>query len=95
MPSVRSRRCYPRASRLTKRDPWSAKTPGRLQQTLNKKAGRVQSGFSAAGDTLQELARQIRNAPAADQAGLRLTQTARRGTQQAVAAEVNLWRDRA
>jgi hypothetical protein len=66
-----------------------------LQETLNRKADAVQREFIGVGEKLQALSRKIAEARGADPAPLVAEQEALREKQQALAEEVNLWRDRA
>ena len=66
-----------------------------LQSALNHKADIVQHEFIELGDTLQALSRKILELRGADPAPLLAEQAALRERQQALAAESNLWRDRA
>ncbi|MGH2523401.1 MAG: hypothetical protein ACRDH2_12935 [Anaerolineales bacterium] len=65
-----------------------------LQEALNRKADSVQREFTAVGDQLKVIGRRLleRNV---DREPLLAEQEALRARQQALAGEVNLWRDRA
>jgi hypothetical protein len=66
-----------------------------LQQALNSKADAVQREFSAVGDALQALGRQLINIPRGETGPLLGEQATLRDKQLALAAEINVWRDRA
>jgi hypothetical protein len=67
----------------------------RLHQALNRKADAVQREFGAVGDQLQALGRQLVNTRQGDTGPLLAEQAALRERQMALAAEINVWRDRA
>jgi len=66
-----------------------------LQEALNRKADAAQREFNAAGEKLQGLSRKVMEARGADQEPLVAEQAALREKQQALADEINQWRDRA
>ena len=66
-----------------------------LYQALNRKADAVQREFGAVGDALQALGRQLLNSPRGSTGPLLSDQAALRERQMALAAEINIWRDRA
>ena len=66
-----------------------------LNQALNRKADAMQREFSAIGETLHALGRQVAEATRDAQAPLLSQQAALRDQQQALAAGINVWRDRA
>ncbi len=67
-----------------------------LQEALNRKADAVQREFIGVGEALQALSRQISDAHSAEEAAPFLSEQASlRERQQALAAEANVWRDRA
>lgn len=66
-----------------------------LQEILNHKADVVQREFIAAGEELRDLSRKIEEADGAERERLIATRSALHERQQAIADEVNEWRDRA
>jgi len=66
-----------------------------LFQALNRKADAVQREFGTVGDALQVLGRKLVNTPRGQTGPLRAEQAALRERQMALAAEINVWRDRA
>ena len=66
-----------------------------LQQTLNQKADAVQHAFGALSERLAALARKLMEARGVDEAPILAEQAALCDQQQALAGEVNVWRDRA
>ena len=66
-----------------------------LQTVLNRKADAVQREFVAVSEKLRQLERAILESAAADRAPLVAEQDALHVTQEALAGEINLWRDRA
>jgi hypothetical protein len=66
-----------------------------LQQALNRKADAVQREFNAVGEELQALGRQLVSDPPSDTGPLLSEQATLRERQQALAAQINIWRDRA
>jgi len=66
-----------------------------LQEALNHRADAVQHEFIAVGEKLQALNRRILDAPPAERGELLKEQEALRGSQQDLAGEINIWRDRA
>ena len=66
-----------------------------LQQTLNQKADAIQHDFTALSEQLTALARRLLEARGVEQDPLLAEQAALRQQQQALAEDVNLWRDRA
>jgi hypothetical protein len=66
-----------------------------LQDALNRKADTIQHEFVAASDRLQVVGKLLLETRGEEREKLRLEQTALRERQQALAQEINLWRDRA
>jgi hypothetical protein len=66
-----------------------------LFQALTRKADAVQRDFGAMGEELQLLGRRLVNAPPGETGPLLGEQAALRERQQALAGQINLWRDRA
>jgi len=66
-----------------------------LYAALTHKADLLQHDFSALGDALQALGRQIVNTPSGDTGPLRAEQTSLHNRRSVLAAEINIWRDRA
>ena len=66
-----------------------------LQQALSQKADAVQREFAAVGVALQALGRKLLNARAGETGPLLEEQAVLREKQLALAAEINVWRDRA
>jgi hypothetical protein len=66
-----------------------------LHQALHHKADAVQREFGAVSDRLQALGRQLVSTPRVDTGPLRDEQAALRERQLALAADINVWRDRA
>jgi hypothetical protein len=66
-----------------------------LQQTLDQKADAVQHEFLVASDQLNSLTHLLTKAEGAQHDSLLVEQAALRDQQQALADEINLWRDRA
>lgn len=66
-----------------------------LQEVLNRKADAVQREFNLMGEQLQGLAHKVMEARGADREPLVAEQAALRDKQQALAGEINQWRDRA
>ncbi len=66
-----------------------------LYQALTHKADTVQHEFGAVGDALQALGRKLVNTPSGETGPLREEQASLRERQLALAAEINVWRDRA
>jgi hypothetical protein len=66
-----------------------------LYRALNRKADAVQHEFGAVGDALQALGRQVLNSAPGDTKPLLSEQAILRERQMALAAEINVWRDRA
>src|SRR5258708_29006359 len=66
-----------------------------LYQALTHKADTVQHEFGAVGDALQALGRKLVNTPSGETGPLRAEQASLRERQLALAAEINVWRDRA
>jgi hypothetical protein len=66
-----------------------------IEQALTRKADAVQREFGAMGDALQVIGRKLVAAPRGDTGPLRQEQAALRERQLALAAEINVWRDRA
>lgn len=66
-----------------------------IYQALTHRADTVQREFGAVGDALQALGRQLVNTPSGETGPLREEQTNLRERQLALAAEINIWRDRA
>jgi hypothetical protein len=66
-----------------------------LYQALTHKADAVQHEFGAVGDALQALGRKLVSTPRGDTGPLREEQATLRERQLALAAEINIWRDRA
>jgi hypothetical protein len=66
-----------------------------LQQALDRKADAVQHAFSDTSTALHQVARRLIEARGVDEAPILAEQAALGEQQQALAAEVNVWRDRA
>ncbi len=66
-----------------------------LQETLNRKADAVQREFIAIGEQLQGMGRKLAEARGEEREPLLAEQESLRAKQQALAGEVNVWRDRA
>ena len=66
-----------------------------LHQALTRKADAVQREFATVSDALQALGRHLVNTPRGETAPLREEQTSLRERQLALAAEINVWRERA
>jgi hypothetical protein len=64
-----------------------------LQQALNQRAEAIQRDFVAASERLHELGRRLVEARGVNEAPILAEQEALRAAQQALAAEVNQWRD--
>lgn len=66
-----------------------------LQLALSQKADAVQREFGAVSDALQALGRRLVNTPLGETGPLREEQATLREKHQALAGEINVWRDRA
>jgi hypothetical protein len=66
-----------------------------LQDALNRKADTIQHEFVAASDRLQAIGKLLLETRGEEREKLRSEQAALRERQQALAQEINLWRDRA
>lgn len=66
-----------------------------LQETLNRKADAIQHEFIATSEKLQRLSRQLLEAHGEERTPIEAEQAALHEQQQALAGDINLWRERA